>query len=84
MKQSNEFRDKTDDVRRHTNVNMNFISLTQNLIIEIITKEMCFHMNFRGNDLVFFLPLFLVPEKDDTDEEEVISVDIPPQFYFIC
>ena len=45
---------------------------------------MCFHMNFRGNDLVFFLPLFLVPEKDDTDEEEVISVDIPPQFYFIC
>ena len=69
--------------RGHTNVNMSFISLLQNLIIEIITKGNLFSYEFLRKQFCFFLPLFLVPEKDDTDEEEVISVDIPPEFYFI-
>jgi len=48
-----------------------------------VNERKVFSYEFHKKQLCFFLPLFLVAEKDDTDEEEVISVDMPPEFYFI-
>ena len=42
--------------RRHTNVNISFISLLQNLIIEIITKAMCF-IWISEETILFFLTI---------------------------